>query len=153
MDDGPANRRDFVLDAADQRAIGSLMYLTLLFASVAIFLFVTVLYLKQNFSSLYHPISLYLLFHGLVFVVRPLFAYYRHYDFLYPVYQFQPSQDVKSTVIIAANLGLLAFVAGAWKSGSAPLAFHQGPAEIVHRKRLIPAFLVVLALIAPLAIA
>lgn len=128
------------------------MYPILLWASVAIFIIVTAVYLRQSFSSVYHPISLYLVFHGIVFVVRPLFANARHYDFLYPVYGFNPSQDVKSTVIICANLGLLAFMAGAWKSGSAALAFHQGPAEFTHRRRLIPAFLMVLALIAPLAI-
>lgn len=128
------------------------MYPILLWASVAIFVVATVAYLRQSFSSVYHPISLYLVFHCIVFVVRPLFAYWRHYDFLYPVYGFAPSQDVKSTVIICANLGLLAFMAGAWKSGSEPLAFHQGPAEFAHRRRLIPAFVMVLALIAPLAI-
>ena len=129
------------------------MYSTLLFASAAIFLLVLIVYVKQDFSSIYHPITLYLMFHGLVFAVRPLFAYWRDYDFLYRVYQFNPSQDVKSTVIICANLGLLAFVAGAWKSGSTALTFRQGPADIVHRKRLVPSFLLVLAIVAPLAIA
>ena len=129
------------------------MYPTLLWVSVAIFTIVTVVYLRQDFSSVFHPISLYLVFHGLVFVVRPLFAYSRHYDFLYRVYRFDPSPDVKATVIICANLGLLAFFAGAWKSGSAPLAFNQGPAELAHRKRLIPAFLLASMLVAPLALA
>ena len=129
------------------------MYPTLLLASVAIFLIVAIVYLRQDFSSVYHPISLYLVFHGIVFTIRPLFAYWMHYDFLYRVYQFNPSDDVKSTVIICANLGLLAFVAGAWKGGSAPLTFRQGPAEIEHRKRLIPSFLLAIALIAPLAVA
>ena len=128
------------------------MYPILIWASVAIFIVVTIVYLRQNFSSVYHPITLYLAFHGIVFVVRPLFAYWRHYDFLYRVYRFDPSQDVKSTVIICANLGLLAFVAGAWKGGNAPLAFYQGPADIAHRKRLVPAFLLAIALIAPLAV-
>ena len=129
------------------------MYLILLWASVAIFVIVIIVYLRQAFSSIYHPISLYLAFHGIVFVVRPLFAYSQHYDFLYRVYRFDPSQDVKSTVIICANLGLLAFVAGAWKGGSAPLAFNQGLAEIAHRKRLVPAFLLAIALVAPIAVA
>ena len=128
------------------------MYPILLWASAAIFIIVTIVYLWQNFSSIYHPITLYLAFHGIVFVVRPLFAYWRHYDFLYRVYRFDPSQDVKSTVIICANLGLLAFVAAAWKSGNAPLAFYQGAAEIAHRKRLVPAFLLAIALVAPLAV-
>ena len=129
------------------------MYSTLLFASVAIFLLVLVVYLRQDFSSIYHPITLYLMFHGLVFAVRPLFAYFRDYDFLYRVYQFNPSQDVKSTVIICANLGLLAFVAGSWKSGNEALGFRQGPVDLAHRRRLVPSFLLVLAIVAPFAIA
>lgn len=129
------------------------MYPTLLFASAVIFIIITLLYLKQNFSSVYHPITLYLFFHGLVFAVRPIFAYYGKYDFLYRVYEFDPSQDVKSTVLICANLGLLAFVAGAWKSGSDALVFRQRSAEVSHRTRLVPSFLLVLALVAPLAIA
>jgi oligosaccharide repeat unit polymerase len=129
------------------------MYPILLFASVAIFIIVTIVYLRQDFASLYHPISLYLAFHGLVFGIRPVFAYCNHYDFLYRVYRFNPSPDVKSTVLICANLGLLAFVAGAWKGGGEPLTFRQGPAEIEHRKRLIPAFLLVIALVAPIAVA
>ena len=128
------------------------MYSTLLFASFAIFLLVLIIYAKQDFSSVFHPVTLYLVFHGLVFVVRPIFAFWQDYDFLYRVYEFNPSQDVKATVIIGANLGLLAFVAGAWKSGSAALAFRQGPADIAHRKRLVPSFLVVLAIVGPLAI-
>ena len=50
------------------------MYSTLLFASAAIFLLVLVVYVRQDFSSIYHPITLYLMFHGLVFAVRPIFA-------------------------------------------------------------------------------
>ena len=129
------------------------MYPTLLWASAAIFVLVTIIYVRQDFASVFHPVTLYLVFHGLVFVVRPLFAYSYHYDFLYRSYGFTPSPDVKSTVIVCANLGLLAFVAGAWKSGSAPLEFHQGQAEIAHRKRLIPAFLVASGVVAPFAIA
>jgi oligosaccharide repeat unit polymerase len=129
------------------------MYPTLLFASVAVFLFVALLYVRQDFSSVYHPITLYLLFHGLVFTVRPLFAYWQGYDFLYRVYGFNPSLEVKSTVVLAANLGLLAFVAGAWKMGNAPLVFRQRAADIAHRRRLIPSFVMVLALVAPVALA
>lgn len=128
------------------------MYSPLLIASTAIFLVVLFVYFKQDFSCVFHPVTLYLAFHGLVFVVRPLFAFWQEYDFLYQVYQFNPSQEVKSTVIIGANLGLLTFVAGAWKSGSTAFEFRQGLAEIAHRKRLVSSFLVVMAIVAPLAI-
>ena len=128
------------------------MYPILLIASVAIFLAVVAIYVRQDFSSVYHPITFYLLFHGLVFAVRPLFAYWNGYDRLYQAYRFLPSADTKTTVIVAANLGLLAFVAGAWRSGAVPLAFRQGAADHVHRARLIPAYLLAAVFLAPIAL-
>lgn len=129
------------------------MYPTLLWLSLALYVVTVLIYLRQNFASVYHPISFYLAFHGLVFAIRPLFAHFYNYDLLYRVYRFNPTPEVKSTVIIAANLGLLAFLFGAWKSGGAPLAFHQTAAHTTHRKRLIPAFLLTVLLVAPIAIA
>lgn len=128
------------------------MYPILLFASLMVFVVVTIAYMRQRFSSIYHPITIYLLFHGLVFAIRPIFAYVYGYDFVYRVYNFSPTEDVKTTVIVCANLGLLAFVAGAWKSGDEPLFFRQGPAELAHRQRLVSPFLLAAAIVAPIAV-
>ncbi|MCA1661545.1 MAG: O-antigen polysaccharide polymerase Wzy [Novosphingobium sp.] len=128
------------------------MYPILLIASVAIFLTVVVVYVRQDFSSVYHPISFYLMFHGLVFAIRPLFAYWNGYEALYRAYDFLPSPATKATVIVAANLGLLAFVAAAWRSGGVPLSFGQSATERAYRASLIPAFLLAAALLAPIAI-
>lgn len=128
------------------------MYSILLIASAAIFVAVVAVYVRQGFSSVYHPITFYLAFHGLVFTIRPLFAHWQGYETLYQAYRFWPSPDTKATVIIAANLGLLAFVAAAWRRGAVPLDFRQGASERAHRARLMPAYLFAAALLAPIAL-
>ena len=127
------------------------MYVTLLYASAAIFGIVLFVYAKQKFCSIFHPISFYLLFHGFVFVVRPFFAMWLDYNIIYASFQFTPSPDAKITAIVIANIGLLAFVAGAWRSGATVLPFRQERADLEQRQRLIVPFLVVAALLAPIA--
>lgn len=129
------------------------MYPVLLVASLVVFVGVSVAYLRQDFASIFHPITIYLLFHGLVFVVRPFFAYWLGYDNIYDVYGFVPSAETKAIVIICANLGMLAFVMAAWRTGNVPLVFRQDASDLAHRRRLIKPFLVVLALLAPIAAA
>ena len=126
--------------------------LVLLFASAAIYITVLMIYANSKFASVYHPISFYLLFHGFVFVVRPFFAYFDSYYNIYWAFRFTPSADTKVIVIVVANIGLLAFVAGAWRTGKTVLTFRQGPEDLAERKRLIAPFLLVLALLTPLAI-
>ena len=126
--------------------------LVLLFASAAIYITVLMIYANSKFASVYHPISFYLLFHGFVFVVRPFFAYLESYRNIYWAFRFTPSADTKVIVIVVANIGLLAFVAGAWRTGKTVLTFRQGPEDLAERKRLIAPFLLVLALLTPLAI-
>ena len=128
-------------------------YLLLLVLSAALFVGVAAIYGRQRFSSVFHPISLYLLFHGLVFVARPLANYGGPESRLYPLFDFLPSPDAKLTVLLAANLGLLAFVAGAWAAGREPLPFRQGEAELIHRRRLVRPFFLALAVLVPIAIA
>jgi hypothetical protein len=127
------------------------MYLLLLFLSLAVFTALTIWYVRQDFASVFHPISFYLLFHGFVFVLRPFFAHWGHYSNLYRAYQFFPSPETKLMVIVAANIGLLAFVLGAWRTGSTPLVFRQGPAAIAKRQLLINPYLLVCAVLVPIA--
>lgn len=129
------------------------MYELALYVSLLNFAGITAWYARQRFASVFHPITLYLLFHGLVFAVRPLFAFYGHYDFLYPLYEFSPSAATKLTVIIAANMGLLAFVATAARYGDAVLRFKQGPLDLVERGLMIKPFVLMLVVLAPVGIA
>ena len=127
-------------------------YATTLWIAAIVYVIVIVFYVRQSFASIFHPLTFYLIFHGLVFVVRPIFAWQNAYKFIYQAFGFYPSVETKSTVLLAATLGLVAFTAGCWKSGAEPLLFRQSVKDFEARKRLIPAFLGTAVLLAPMAL-
>lgn len=86
------------------------MYDVLLIASCIVFIGVCLAYARHRAASLFHPATLYLGFHGFIFVIRPLFARWYGFDLVYRVYKFQPSMADKATAILAANLAMLVFV-------------------------------------------
>ena len=67
------------------------IYDLVLAASTVAFVAVAWFYWRSAAASVFHPATLYLAFHGLVFVVRPIFA--RVYDFrtIYASVGFTPS--------------------------------------------------------------
>ncbi|MET0179918.1 MAG: hypothetical protein ABW194_05475, partial [Novosphingobium sp.] len=101
------------------------MYHILLLASLLAFVGVCVYYVRHPASSVFHPVTFYLAFHGLLFVIRPILAQIYDYRLIYRVYEFTPSPGDKITVILAANLGLFAFVAAALRTGRDAFHFAQ----------------------------
>jgi oligosaccharide repeat unit polymerase len=128
------------------------MYEVVLFANVMLWLGITLYYARLPIASTFHPVSYYLFFHGFIFMIRPIFAYFGEYEFVYKVYQFTPSMGDKITVILAAMLGLVCFVAAALRTGHAPLRFAQDRCNDLEREQLIKPFLFVVALLAPLGL-
>lgn len=128
------------------------MYDFLLFLNLAVWLALTVFYVRQPFASVFHPVSAYLLFHLVVFVCRPLLAWYRDYGGIYRTYRFTPSMDDKIVVQIATMLGLICFVVPAMRFGNAPPRFPQSRFHDVERKNLIRPFLIAAAILVPLGL-
>ncbi len=85
------------------------MYDFLLIASCLVFAATCLAYSRHQAASLLHPATIYLAFHGFIFVIRPLFARFYDFDLVYRVYDFQPSMSDKITVILGANLAMLVF--------------------------------------------
>ena len=85
------------------------MYEAALGLSVLCLLAVGGYFVRSPAFSVFHPMTFYTAFHGFLFVIRPVIA--RIYDFrvVYNAYEFTPSEADKVTVILAANLGFLAF--------------------------------------------
>lgn len=110
------------------------MYETMLLLTVAVYFGVVAFYLRSGLASLYHPLTLYLAFHGFVFVLRPIIVDLAGYDYVYHVYQFRPSLEDKLTVLGATNLGLLSFAWFSMRSGNVPMTFKSGPAHDAERK-------------------
>ena len=86
------------------------MYDALLIGSLGLYLAVCIAYARSAQSHFAHPATFYLAFHGLVFALRPLIAYWLEFDFIYRLYGFMPSMTDKITVILGANLAMLVFV-------------------------------------------
>jgi len=83
----------------------------MLAVSVVIFAAACAIYLRQPNASVFHPATFYLAFHGLVFVIRPIFAWHYRYDNIYGFIGFRPSLWERTQVLICTNLGLVAFMA------------------------------------------
>lgn len=108
------------------------MYEFMLALSLVVFLSISVYYARHPAASFFHPMTFYLMFHGLVFVVRPVFAWAYDFHVMYDVIGFQPTIWHKTTALICANLSLVVFTAVCMSIGKQPLQFQQptvGPDE------------------------
>lgn len=128
------------------------MYEVVLFANVMLWLGITFTYIKLPAASLFHPVSYYLFFHGFIFTLRPIVVHIQGYTDLYKLYDFMPSGEDKTTVILASMLGLVCFVAAGLKVGQGRFEFKQDRFNELEREQLIKPFLFVAALLAPLGL-
>ncbi|QQN72987.1 O-antigen polymerase [Croceicoccus sp. YJ47] len=127
-------------------------YDLLLGVNVAVFAVVAILYLRHASASLLHPGAIYLAFHGLIFVVRPILSRIYDYNFVYNLYEYMPSWSDRITVILAANLGFFCFMGTSLKIAGQPMEFRQDQFDFRQRDLLILPFLIVAALIGPIAL-
>lgn len=87
------------------------MYLALLCLSGFIFVVVCLYYARSPAFSFFHPLTIYLAFHGLVFVFRPMLSWYYGFTAIYDLYEFSPDAYAKNMALIVANVGLVSFAA------------------------------------------
>lgn len=72
------------------------MYELVLFLSAVFFAAFCFFYVRTRAFNIYHPLTLYAVFHCFIFVVRPIFARAFGYDSIYAAYRFMPSEGDKS---------------------------------------------------------
>lgn len=128
------------------------MYEFMLALTVVIFLATGAWYLRQPASSFYHPFTFYLLFHGLVFTVRPIFSRIYDYHILYDVIGFQPTEWDRTAALICANLALLSFGAVSMALGNKPIPFGQGVSHEDRRAQLLRKYWPVVVVLAALGL-
>ena len=129
------------------------MYDLLLAASLIIWLAVAVVYLRHPAAALFHPATIYLAFHGFLFVIRPILARIYDYQLIYRLYSFHPTLSDKITVLLATNLGFLVFMGVSLATASQPVAFRRDRFDEAQKSMLIPPFLAASALLGPLGLA
>ena len=127
------------------------MYEFLLLASTGIWAITALVYMQRPCASMFHPLTYYLAFHFLIFVVRPPLVYFREYDVIYRVYEFQPSMEDKTTVLIAANLGLIAFAVMVLRKGNAAFQFKRTQFDEAQRILLWKPFMISALILLPIS--
>lgn len=125
------------------------MYAAALALSIVCFLGVVIYFVRSPSFSIFHPLTFYSAFHGFIFVFRPIVVRLSNYDLIYRGYQFTPSASDKLTVILASNLGFLAFAFFCLMSGNVAMRFKQDSFAVAERERLKPLLLWVLAICVP----
>lgn len=123
-------------------------YVTLLVLCTATFVAMLVVYLRHPAKSWFHPLTIYLFFHGLSFVVRPWLSIIYKYDLIYRGYAFSPSWEARCVALVATALGLVVFASAVLFVGNRPLEFGASPA-LDRREIYRPHFLIVGALLLP----
>lgn len=131
---------------------GEMAYEFALFFSIAVYLVVNAFYVRSGLLSLYHPFFYYSLFHGIVFVIRPVLAHTRQYYKIYSDYGFSPSVDTKVIVLLAASLGLVCFYLTSTRAGNAPMVFKSDAVRATERNMFVRTLPAVALICAPLGL-
>jgi hypothetical protein len=94
-----------------------------LFAQTAIWLITIAVFIWSKQASVFHPALAYLLFHGLVFVVRPILVYYFNFNFCWIYMEFQPSDAVFIKTLAVTSLAMICIVGVSVWAGRTRLEF------------------------------
>ena len=117
---------------------------------IIFFALVMVAFLSSRSASLFHPMAFYLMFHGIVFVLRPLVV---HYLGLYGIFRYltiEPDENLMVQTLLVSSFGLLVFSIPALLLGQGRIRFPEMAFEFTNAQR--QAFVAVLLLLGPLAI-
>lgn len=122
--------------------------------SVLAYAGVVVTYLRSRYFSVFHPFSLYVPFHGLVFVLRPVLSLFLDYSYVYRAYQFTPTEGDRTVALLAATLGFLSFAFFTFRPGSGAVEMRFVDDHLVNdeRNRLARYFVWALVICSPVAI-
>jgi hypothetical protein len=104
-----------------------------LIAQVALWLIVLVAFLLSGQASLFHPVTLYLAFHGLVFIMRPSLVVCCGFDSVWNYMMFDPSPEILVKSMAVSSVAMVVFcstcLAFGWcqtgNYASQPLRFNQ----------------------------
>jgi hypothetical protein len=100
----------------------SLLELALV-GQVLIWLMVIGVFLASGQASIFHPLTIYLLFHGMVFVVRPILVHYFGFDTIWKYMMVSPSERDLLRTLGVTSVALVAFSVGSMWVGRTRLHF------------------------------
>jgi hypothetical protein len=122
-----------------------------LYAQVIFFLAVIALFLLSRGASVFHPLTFYLAFHGIVFVIRPLLVHYAGFENAWLYMGFRPTEDQFVFTLIVTSAALLVFAVVSIAFGGEAAAGGL-PSYPAFSKEDANAFAIVTAAILPVAL-
>jgi hypothetical protein len=78
---------------------------------VLLWLIVVAMFAASGQASIFHPLTVYLAFHGVVFVVRPILIQYLHFDSVFDYMIFNPPGETIIKTLAVSSVALLVFSA------------------------------------------
>ena len=95
---------------------------------ILIWLIVLGTFMASGQASMFHPLTVYLAFHALVFIFRPLEIMYWGFDFGWIYMRFDPSEEDMIKTLCVTSVGLLVFATATLVVGKAKLEFPNAQA-------------------------
>src|SRR5215813_4394425 len=120
---------------------------TALYCQLALWLIVWGVFLASGQASMFHPLCMYLLFHGIVFVVRPFLVHFLGFDAMWVYMGFEPTEQQFVKTLEISSFALIVFASMTILFGSSRTEF--GPISAFTREQMI-ALIVVTVLVLPL---
>lgn len=118
-----------------------------LFLQVLLWLAVFAVFLGSGQASVFHPATIYLGFHGLVFVIRPVLVHFMAFDSVWSYMVFRPEEEDFVRALGVSSLALILFVGTSLYFGWSHVGFTPQPAPAfspVQRRALLWTTLVLL---------
>ncbi len=96
------------------------MIAVVLALQTALWLTICFVFARGRIASPFHPLTFYLAFHGIVFVVRPILVYTFHFERVFFYMWFYPTNDQAIFALTLSSVGLIAFTAFSWIGDTTP---------------------------------
>jgi hypothetical protein len=101
--------------------------------------------------TIFHPTSVYLAFHAIVFCIRPTLVYFFNFDLVWNYMRFSPTDAEMAHALYLSSAGLIVFCVAFMLTSP-----HAGPKEVEGRREVTPeerkAFFVMVLLLTPLGL-
>ena len=99
-----------------------------LIAQVFVWLGVLLVFVLSRQVTVYHPLTVYLGFHGIVFVLRPLLVHYLNFDHEFLYMDLEPTERLLVRCLEVSSFGLVVFASAALWFGNSRTDFQSVPA-------------------------
>lgn len=124
---------------------------TALIAQAAVFALITLLFLLSGTASMFHPLTFYLIFHALVFVVRPTLVYALDFDNVWLFMGYWPDPQHFVFTLMVSTVALVAFAIACGTAGNIRPEIGDVPKLNIGTTEVI-AYVATMLSLAPLAI-